>query len=499
MGVTVKIGGRADWDASGVTVVEDALPLDPGDSHGGVGSLSVTVPYTDRSKGIIREPVVVTSPRGTTSGVVTAVGSASSDGRMPARGGDVQVAVLTRLAPLVTERMAAPHVGTLESLVRYYLGLCDVTEGVVVDESLAAIPVAVPGWSGNVWQQLKKLTAAYRFDIDIVGTDIVARPPRSNVFAREDESGFSWSVDESRMYQKVAAWFYRCAPITDHLVVGNHNVEKIVGLDAGEVHEFDVKLEASLSSVVQPVCVDSVSYGATGSVYSVLDANDRPVSAEMWRRNGGYVKVEINEDTTSVHVTVVGCQERGRAPYKLVAVAANKSEYSTLRIVGSGVSMKRERYEMPAAIDAAPELGSEDDNPFLGSWGHAHLALLGTAGRFGTRSQRISGRAWPEEPGQVFGNVAGARVFEDFNVYRIRTATISPTQVAYQAEPDATIDDVDALIVGRTFDEIDAVWAGPTFDDLDLRPLLPIPEIPVEVPVSGYGSGVYGGPPTYGG
>ena len=230
----------------------------------------------------------------------------------------------------------------------------------------------------------------------------------------------------------------------------------------------------------------------------MLDQYDNPVDADYWRENGGYVSVEIGEDTRSLTITVVGCQERSLAPYRLIGFAADGSEYSTLRIVGTGVTVTRAKYVLPAATDAVPEVGAEVDNEFLTSWGHAHLALLSTAGRFGSPVQRISVATRADFGAQTYGNVAGARVFEDLNVYRIRPATITPAGVTYEAEPDVIFDDITAVNDGHTIAEWNALWEGRPISEFNLRPLTPL-EGEVTPPEGGYGSGVYGGSPVYGG
>lgn len=464
MGVDIRVGGVPDWDASDVTVDEESTPLDPSDSSGRVGAIGFTVPAGSGSKSLMRKTVdVADSVRGATQGVVAALGGDRANVRVQAH---------SRMVALVARRTADPHVGTLESCLLYYFGLCGVTDGIVIDESIADVPVVAPGWFGSVWEMVaKKFCPAYNVEVSLVDGEIVVRAPGTITANRVRESDFAWSIDESQLAQTVEAWYYPCAEITDALVIGNE-MSPVSNLAAGEVHEFDIDISASLSSVVQPVAVDAVSFDTTdASVYSVLDQFDRPVDADYWRRNGGYVTVEISDDTRKLHVTVVGCQERSLEPYRLTGFAADGSEFSTLRVLGTGVSMSRAKYTMPAAIGAAVEVGAEVDNDFFGSWGHAHLSLLRTAGRHGTPVQRISGVAGFS--GQ-YGNVAGARVFEDLNVYRIRPATIRSSSVAYTAESDVTFADTNTVNEGHTIADWNALWAGRPISEFNLRPLTPL-------------------------
>lgn len=492
MGVDVRVDGVPEWNASDLTVTEDSTPLDPSDMFGGVGAISFTVPAGAASKELLNEPVEITdSVHGSASGVVKALNGDRHS---------VRVDALTRDSALVADRTALPHVGTLESLLLYYFGLCDITTGIVIDPTIGATEVVAPGWYGNVRDQLKKLGAAYQFETVPVGDDIVVRPPRTVTLTRTRESRFAWSLDESRLAQTVEAWYYRPSVLTDALVVGR-DISPVSNLDAGEVHEFDVQLSASLSSVVQPVPADSVAFDAAdASEYSVLDQFDNPVPASAWAAGGGSVTVEIGEDTRTLHVTVVGSQNRLLAPYRLTGVAISGDEYSTLRIIGTGVAFDRRKYVLPASTDdrATTQVGAEVDNEFLSSWGHAHLVMLHAARRHGGVSRRISGSTEFSVAGQSFGNVAGARVFEDHNVYRVRAATIAPAGVSYEAEVDLTFADTNTVNEGHTIAQWNALWSGRPISEYNLRPLTPVVG-EVIPPGEGYGSGVYGGPPTYGG
>jgi len=479
MGVDVRVGGVAEWGASELRVDEDATPLDPSDTFGGVGSIEVTIPATANSKSLLDQTVDITDgARGVTQGVVKAVAGQSG---IPPYAVNAKIDALGRPSALVADRTALPHIGTLESALLYYFGLCDVTTGIVIDETVGATEVVLPGWYGDVWMKVKELGAAYGFETIPVGTDIVVRPPRTITADRVRESAFSWSLDGSRLSQTVEAWFYPVAEITDALVVGNgHSI--ISNIDQGEVLEFDIQLEASLSAVDQPVCVAAVAFGdSDASEYSVIDQFDEPVTPADWADGGGRVLVEIGDDTRTLHVTVIGSQNHYRAPYRLAGIKRNGTEYSTLRIIGTGVSMTRDKYVLPACTDerATRAVGAEVDNVFLSSWGHAHMAMLGAVRRHGTPSQRINGAAWhvlssADFAGQAYGNVAGARIFDDSNVFRIRSASITPGSVGYEAEQDVTFADVDAVAAGFTIAEYDALWTGGLISEFDLRPLTPI-------------------------
>jgi len=467
MGVDIRVGGFPKWSNADVTVSEDSTPLDPSDDSGRVGAISFKVPEGVDAKSLLDQVVDVDGGvRGSIQGVVAALRS---------DGSTVTVEAHSRMVSIVANRTALPHVGTLETALLYYFGLCGVTTGIVIDPTVADTPVVELGFYGNVWAHVaKKLCPAYQVEMTLIDGDIHVRRPRSVTASRLGELRFSWGLDKSGLARTVEAWYYPRTQITDALVIGPE-LSPIPNLDPGEVHEFNVDINASLSSVEQPVCVDAVEFAdADASVYSVIDQYGEPVLAQWWNAAGGRVFVEISEDTRSLKVTVIGPQDKLQAPYRLVGVTPNGSEFSTLRVIGTGVAYTKAKYSLPAATAPAvvEEVGAEVDNECLTSWGHAHLALLPTAGRHGVPVQRISGVAAIREQ---YGNVAGARVFDDHNVYRIRSATSGATALSgFEAEADVTFADTTDVNDGYEIADWNSLWEGRPISEYNLRPLTPI-------------------------
>lgn len=460
MVVDIRIDGVPEWRASEAAVTEDSTPVDPSDSFGGAGGFSFSIPSSVDAKLLVGLPVeVVDTVNGTTRGVITAVSLVQSV---------VRADCSTRLMPLVADRNAALHVGTVESYLTYVFGLCDVSSGVVFDPSIADIEVTALGWSGNVWLQVKQFCIAYQVEVAVVGTDIVVRPLRGQRASRVDESAFEWGMDGTGRAQTVESWYYETTPVTDAVLVGR-TANVISSLGAGEVYEFQVDLDCSLSSVEQPVAVDSVAYSeSSASVYSVRDRLDNPVDADYWVNQGGSVSVSVADDTRSITVKVTGCLDATRAPYRLVGTRVlhgQSVEFSTLRVIGSGLAFERKLYSMPACVDgsATVEVGCEVDNDFVMSWAHAHSLLLWAAVRYGSPQIRVSGEA-------VLGAGAGGRLFDDFAEYRLRTVSRDPSsEASYEAEWDTTLGDLDAVWGELTVGEFND--AHTTIGPFNVRPL----------------------------
>lgn len=473
MGAVVKIGGVTKWDAFGVNVLHDITPLDPSDTFGGIGRVEFTIDAEGDAKALLGKGFeLVDAVRGSVSGTVVAL-----------RGDHAKVIVQAnpRMVALVADRTAAPHVGTLETYLTYLFGLCGIDTGIDIDPAVADYDVVAIGFRDDVWGQLKKFCAAYQVEIALVGGNVTVRPPRQVRVTTRDRSGFAWALDQSRLAKTVEAWFYPVQAVTDALVLGVGDIHPVANIAAGEVHEFDISLPFSLSSVDQPVASSSVAYDdAASSTYSVLDAFDEPVPPSKWAAGGGRVTVRIADDTRGLRVTVVGSNETVGAPYRLTGVTNMGVEYSTLRVVGSGVAFGREKYSLSACDDsrATIEVGAEVDNQYLTSWGHAHLALLPAVRRHGGGLKTITGSS---PISGEFGTIAGARLRDDFDEYRIRSITTSPPADAHAwiAESDTTVADVDAVWAGHTIGEWDDRWAGRPLVEFDLRPLTPLEGDPV--------------------
>src|SRR5690606_21024222 len=140
------------------------------------------------------------------------------------------------------------------------------------------------------------------------------------------------------------------------------------------------EMDASLVSVDQPVCVLSVdrNYGAS-SVYTVSGNDGLIIPPAQWEADGGSLTVEINPDTKSLTVTVVGGRSEEYAPYSIAMASGTSDNYSSLRLIGTGVFQTEHTMTLPACQDAdlAPdEVGKVVENEFFASQDQLYHALL---------------------------------------------------------------------------------------------------------------------------
>lgn len=260
-------------------------------------------------------------------------------------------------------------------------------------------------------------------------------------------------------------------------------------------------LGVSISTIDQPECITSSSIDYNGpSSYSVLDKRGKVVKAGTWKNGGGKVKVDISDDRSAITVSITGMRDVTRGPYTIAVPASSSQEsLSSLVLWGSGVFYDKKVLTIPTgntAVNSATESGGTIDNPFIntlgdaaiiGSWAAAalvdggssiqvsalnvnrtgpkenynfptildfNLDNTGTVGEFNTLwagkgawdlNNHLISLVANEFDNQGFGNIAGARVYNEEAWYRIRTATINDEGVSYTADLDTTVGDFNAI------------------------------------------------------
>lgn len=514
------------------SVQEDVTPLDISDQSGGIGTASVSFAEPANATYLYRLPItLVDAAQGTTTGVTS---SPTSDGHtltLPAQ---------SRLSALSVTRVAQPFIGTLAAAITYYLGLVNVTSAVVVDASLTSINVVLPGWKDMVWTRMRNLCSAYQIEIALVSNNVVVRPARQRIAKNRRDSNVSWALSDSKIAQTVEFFYYNNRQMTNELIYplgGWTTGTQIINVDAGAIQELDVQLVprsgdgglgVSLTSVVQPTCVSSVGmYDSSASVYTVTDSAGAIVDPVAWANGGGSVQISINEDTQGINIAVTGAYNVPNAPFNIAMPLGTNDNYSSLRILGSGVAYNKTKatFSTGLSADSAPDVVSATlDTPFLSDWGHAFGAALWTLHVAQGASQSITvtskginrasdngSYAYPllsdweshyasmtitavdtahsgmtlndveaQEYGwvsnsfanQAFGNIAGARVRHAGCWYRIRTATIAQDSINYSADWDTTLADWETQYAGLTIAQVDAKAAGLTLNNLNTKPLL---------------------------
>lgn len=540
MAIELKVTGNGYFAGSATALesystTEESTPIDPSDSSGGTGQVNFSV--VDDPEGtifLLNDTVELTDgSNGRTQGVVNGVSGAN---------GLASISADSRLSLLVADRTAEPFVGTLEAAFRYYLSIADITNRIVVDEAIANRPVVFPGWTGNIWDAMKQMATAQQVEISLVSSNIVLRPIRGRTVRNDTDASISWSANNTDLAQSIEIYYYNNTYNFNKLVypAGGWNEDvQIYQVDAGERLEVEIEVPVSMESVVQPTMYSYVGPNHIGpeSAYAVIGNDDKRILPAQWRAAGGDLRVSIGEDTKTLKLTLVGANIPEYAPFRF-ALSDGENTYSTLRIQGAGVFTDKQILTIPTGAPAsktAQVVGVTIDNPFINTITDAYTAGMVAAGKwasaattinvdattinrqgengstryptFGEFDQDWAGKtfgafdaAWAGKThadltayyfervadnfeNQAFGNVAGARAKFRYAWYRVRSASLTPSGISYQAEGDTTFGDFDKNWAGRNFADFDLSNAGATFADFSLTPLR-APEIAPLPPVS---------------
>lgn len=535
-----------DVEASAFDVQEEATPLAAGDSSGQVGTISFTIPDPDPFV-VPNNPIVKYGPewlldwgvrlsdtrKGFTLGDVSSVSRNSGNGT-------IQITALTRLGKLnVYNVQANPVVDTLQRAFEYYLGLSQATLNLLVDPTISSRPVVFPGWEGELWFNLKQMAAALQCDISFVSGIVVVRPLRKREATRGRDVDRNFGAGGGSLAQSVEIYQYNNRAITNQLVYppgGWTEDVTVINVNSGEYVEEPLQLSASVVSIQQPVMQTFVSrHHSSSSVFTVVGDDGLPISPAAWSQYGGSLQVVINPDTTSLTVKIqapVGLPNRDGSAIEVYSISLSADlstgRYSTLRIVGTGVSYDKQIRKVFTGVgpsETGTDVGVTIDNPFLstleevsaaGSWAARSFSGLSTsisgtvtainkrgdsgklaylsyqvdqttnAGRTYLQAQSAVGSSTYQAiqdsmidnvsndfENQAFGNVNGARVWDKRSQrwYRIRSASLGPSEIQFDAEDDLLHSDIQSFRAAQTYGQIQTMFTGYTYRKVDLMGL----------------------------
>jgi len=482
MEITLTINGEVDPSLSDYSVSEDSTPLIGGDTSGGIGQINASADTTDASASTLGTTLTVTdSDRGTISGIITTV--ENNDGA-------AHFTADSPLGQLVSVVTAQPQKTTLGAAFTYYLALCGITKNIFVDPLIASRAVIYPGWREEAWTQIKKMCIAERVEVAVIDGIITLRLPRAS---RADSSNLissSWSFDTTQLAQSIEVFQYNTSYGTNRIVYpagewieeangtandGWNSSAQVYMVDYGEILEFDIEINATLTAIQQPRCVSRMDlYYKYGSAYTVMANNAKaPMNPATWNKNGGYVKVTQKKNapnTLTVRISSGGNSPRN-APYS-IGMPWGGDIVSSLRIVGTGVFTQKQKLTFPTGLtvnETSTEIGVSVDNEFVSSLDKAYSVARRTLGQYSGLVKTVSGSV--ADMGLDFGSMAGARLRDGDNEYRIRTVETGPDQISYTAESDNQFSDHNTAWAGKTFGDFNTEHAGQTFLDHTIAPL----------------------------
>ena len=505
---------------------EESTPISPGDSSGGVGALSFTGMEDPATTRLIYgdEVYLRDSFHGSASGKVSSI--TSNDGVATFNG----TSGLARLN--ITSTVMAME-STLGVIIEEIFSQAGILSGINIANSIYSIPAFCPGYTGDLWIFLKDLCTAHEVEVTLVDDTLTVRELRQHTVQTFDVISEGWDVAaiNPAQYVEVKYYNYKYEPEFLAYPKGGWNSEvQVYQVDANQEIVIDLPVDAYMYGIIQPVIQDSVSrYEENSSVYCVAGKDGLPIQASQWQQYGGDLKAEIINNGTTIRVTLIGANIPSLAPFRIGVSSGPSDYYSSLRIIGEGISFDEKVHRQPTGLtseETSNEVGMTIENKFISTLEEAHDASMRAVINYAIPRQtyRFSAPALGDfvvVPGQtvyanfgeydasldfeeifssldssldawdfemfddhlpsaqigntvitqMFGNINGARIRRDDSWYRIRSATITQDSIDATAEWDNLVEDFNNENVNETFSTFNETFDQLTFNDFSLIPL----------------------------
>lgn len=516
MTVDVKIAGsalspaeRQYWVAE-ASVVEDATSPSLADTFGGVGSVAVDTALLDNTMLVQGADLDVTFlGAGTRHATIQSINVSNLSA--------VTINGETKMARLRRTIQASVVKTTLGAALGQYLGKCGLTESEYdIDSGIAARTAVLPGWEGDAWEMIRQLAAVEQFEIGDIDGVVTIRPIGSLTLSVDNAESISESLGENIQGRYVETALYDYTVINNAIIYPPAEYDEqhggtipagwrpdydIIEVTPGEPVEIDVPVLASLTSVRQPVPQTLIgpTYDGNQSVYTVV-TNDgvQAIDPAVWTALGGKVEVEILPDTQTLRLRI----DAGRnlielAPFRIALTSGGGRDYSTLRIVGTGVAFAKKKLRLRTTVPDAltsEEIGSSTDSIFCRTQGQARRQLRAQAS---ASSRAIGGMSVQiADIPNTFGRRAGAIIRRPDANYRVRSASTNSSSTALTADRFTTIGNFKEKWAGKTIAEFNEVWADYTARAFNGSPLRTVnPTAPTLPTTDGYGHGAFGSGP----
>lgn len=453
MGVKIEVGkdenSLREILIQDYSVKESSTPLSGGDSSGAIGTIDLTI----ASDSVLPNPSisigdlvrVTDTAKGYTFGTVQAVDHDRATDL-------VSVTADLPLGRFVTNVSIDAFVGTVKQAFERFCNIAGIVGDVFVDSTISQQLVAIPGFYGDLWTHMKEFATSIGADISLVSGITLLAPARrvTAIPHKQTESSFSWEVQQ--MAQKQEVIWYRTEPIESNVVYPSPfrtDEPRVLSVNAGEVSEYELSLDASLTAIQPPIMYDILPPGGIGvSAYSVVGNDDVHVTTEAWETGGGSVTVEVGRDSRSLLVTIVGptgipsIAGEELTSFRL-ALSANSREsvYPALYVYGDGVYMEPRSIIIRTGAtesETPQEFAPVIDSIFLNTVDQAYEAGTRAAARYGpTGRGRLSERITSLNSPGLDGVLTVASYLDQ--------------QIAVG---DDTYGDVDTLYAGMTYAEV---------------------------------------------
>jgi hypothetical protein len=345
--------------------LEESTPHTIGDDSGGVGAIGISAKDNSNDAMVLyRDDIKLSDARyGTITARVDTI--ASTDGI-------VQLTASSRLVYIAINGTIPTGAYTLRNLFRRILQEAGITQDIAFSPLISESNILVPAYTGDLWVFLKETCSAYGVEVSLINNTIYFQPIRQREITLDNISTITYNIADSELAQSFNVAYYNYNAQSNILAYpyGGWNSEvSTYSVRANETVTFEIDIDGYLTSIVPPVAQNTVTkeYSGPASVYSVSGSDGLPIPAAQWNEMGGSLTAELIENGTKILITATGMNFESLSPFSF-SVSDGATEYSTIRIVGSGVFFDRQLFNIKTGLpkELAPqELGAEIDNPLV--------------------------------------------------------------------------------------------------------------------------------------
>lgn len=369
-------------------------------------------------------------------------------------------------------------------------------------------PSIVPGFTGNVWDQIKQFCAVYSIDVYFIGDSIVFRDmkyrrasnysfggPADFIPARAvTKTNLQDTVDFREPARNVEVAYTSYNPQNSYGNTELWRADSVYSIAKGEKLENVVQTESSFVFLNQPVPVGGVPvpYTSAFGSYVVTGADGYIVDPQWWKDNGGSLTVEPTGKSGEIKITIQAPQvDTTRAPYRISEGAADRP---ALYIFGYGLKTKEKTITVPTGNpDASRDVGVTFNCPYITNDLMAYNTALKLATKYAAADSSISFEV-QKSALEVRGSASNSsdyradysyngtdyEAIEDFDCvywdgsyFRIVSTTTGPNGLSVQkAARHNTIRILNAeFATGKTVADWNNLHAGKTIGDVNLAPL----------------------------
>ena len=482
---------------------ESATPLEPSSLDGGVSQITFSAEAVSanklgnshpNSKLLINNDVTITDAL---NGMLSAKVS-----KVSVNAGVVSVTADSALAKMNTKVSAPPVSGDLKDAVTAYCDLAYITpvfEG-TLEADMAATPVQLPAWTGNLWDKLKEFCACTLVNdkpIEVVSTfeGVTFRYAKENETRFEERNAdFSISIDSfdaaksvsmPRSYteygeNKVIYELSNYEDGADPTETFKASIMDSLQVEAGQTIKKRFNINATLNSVNQPECVETITrtppapYAGTTGQYVVVGSDNLPIKPSQWIGLGGSLVVDLTDNPGEIEITVTApplselekvSGGNGLAPYSIGIESSGDGDYPALWITGTGVFYHQKKFNIPTGSDAdnPTESAATVETPMLvdsdAFWTKAALAAQKACGPL----VEVSISMPADLP---YGTGIGAVFETESNKFRVNSVSYNVADATMSATPCAEISDFNSIWTGKTFADFTSIAiSGETMPD----------------------------------